>query len=76
MYNIVRDHWKAEDVFPAMTEAFASPGYAVTFSGLEKLFVFPAEKCSFYSELEDLGIRRVDRFPYPDTFSFNLKPIR
>jgi hypothetical protein len=74
VYDIVRDRWEAAGVFSAITEAFAPLGYAATFSGFEKLFVFPAEKCSFYPEMEDLGIRKMDQFPYPGTISFSLTP--
>lgn len=74
VHDIVRDRWKAADVFLAITEAFAPLGYKATFSGFEKLFVFPAEKCSFYPEMEDLGIRKMDQFPYPGTISFSLTP--
>ena len=74
IYTIVQDRWKTTGVFSAITNAFAPLGYEATFSGFEKLFVFPAEKCSFYPELEDLGIHRVDRFPYPGTISFTLIP--
>jgi hypothetical protein len=72
--DLVRTRWKEADVFSAITEAFAPLGYDATFSGFEKLFVFPAEKCSFYPELEDLGIRKTDRFPYPGAVSFSLTP--
>ncbi len=74
IHTIVLDRWKATGVFSAITDAFALLGYDATFTGFEKLFVFPAEKCSFYPELEDLGIRRMDRFPYPGTVSFTLIP--
>ena len=74
IHEIVRDRWKATGVFSAITNAFAPLGYNATFIGFEKLFVFPAEKCSFYPELEDLGIRKTDRFPYPGTISFTLTP--
>jgi len=74
IYTIVQDRWTATGVFSAITDAFAPLGYDATFSGFEKLFVFPAGKCSFYPELEDLGIRRMDRFPYPGTISFTLTP--
>ncbi|BBO70822.1 hypothetical protein DSCA_47520 [Desulfosarcina alkanivorans] len=72
IYDIVRERWKAAGVFSAVTRAFAPLGYEATFAGFEKLFVFPAEKCSFYPEMADLGIRKTDRFPYPGTISFNL----
>jgi hypothetical protein len=75
IYDLVRNRWKAADVFSAIREAFAPLGYEATFTGFEKLFVFPAEKCSFYPELEDLGILKMDRFPYPGTISFSLSPI-
>jgi len=74
IHTIVLDRWEATGVFSAITDAFALLGYDATFAGFEKLFVFPAEKCSFYPELEDLGIRRMDRFPYPGTVSFTLTP--
>lgn len=74
IYTIVRDRWKSTGVFSAITHTFAPLGYDATFTGFEKLFVFPAEKCSFYPELEDLGIRKTDRFPYPGTISFTLTP--
>jgi hypothetical protein len=74
IYTIVQDRWKITGVFSAITDAFAPLGYEATLSGFEKLFVFPAEKCSFYPELEDLGIHRMDRFPYPGTISFTLIP--
>ena len=74
IYTIVQDRWKETGVFSAITHAFAPLGYDATFSGFEKLFVFPAKKCSFYPELEDLGIRRMDKFPYPGTISFALTP--
>lgn len=74
IHDIVRDRWEAIGVFSAITNAFAPLGYNAIFSGFEKLFVFPAEKCSFYLELEDLGIRKTDRFPYPGTISFTLTP--
>lgn len=74
IYDIVVNRWKEAAVFSAITEAFAPLGYDAAFSGFEKLFVFPAEKCSFYPELEDLGIRKMDRFPYPGAISFSLTP--
>jgi len=74
IYAIVQDRWKETGVFSAITHAFAPLGYDAAFSGFEKLFVFPAKKCSFYPELEDLGIRRTDQFPYPGTISFTLTP--
>ncbi|WP_372678495.1 hypothetical protein [Desulfosarcina sp.] len=74
IYAIVQDRWKISGVFSAVTDAFAQMGYDATFSSFEKLFVFPAERCSFYPELEDLGIHRMDRFPYPGTISFSLTP--
>jgi hypothetical protein len=74
IYAIVRDRWTSSGVFTPVETAFASLGYRASFAGFEKLFVFPAEKCSFYPELEALGIHRSDRFPYPGTVSFNLTP--
>ena len=74
LYTLVHERWAASDVFSAITTAFAPLGVDATFSGFEKLFVFPAEKCFFYPELEDLGIRKTDRFPYPGTISFTLTP--
>ena len=74
IYTIARDRWKATGAFSSIIDVFAPLGYDATFSGFEKLFVFPAEKCSFYPELEDLGIRKTDRFPYPGTISFTLTP--
>ena len=74
IYDLVRTRWKEAGVFSAITEAFPPLGYDAAFSGFEKLFVFPAEKCSFYPELEDLGIRKTDRFPYPGAISFSLTP--
>ncbi|MBC2711390.1 MAG: hypothetical protein HGJ94_10465 [Desulfosarcina sp.] len=74
IYGIVSERWKESGVFSAITNAFAPLGYDAAFSGFEKLFVFPVEKCSFYPELEDLGIRKMDRFPYPGTISFTLTP--
>ena len=74
IHAIVTDRWRAEGVFDAITAAFAPLGYRAVFAGFEKLFVFPAEKCSFYPELEDLGIRKTDRFPYPGTIAFTLMP--
>jgi hypothetical protein len=76
IYALVQDRWKMTGVFSAIADAFAPLGFEATFSGFEKLFVFPAEKCSFYPELEDLGVRRMDRFPYPGTISFTLTPIQ
>jgi len=70
----VQERWELSGVFSAITDAFAPLGYDAAFSDFEKLFVFPAEKCSFYPELEDLGIHRRDRFPYPGTISFTLIP--
>lgn len=74
IYTILQNRWKMTGVFSAIIDAFSPLGYDATFSGFEKLFVFQAEKCSFYPELEDLGIRRTDRFPYPGTISFTLTP--
>lgn len=74
IHAIVRDRWKAKGVFRPISTAFAPLGYDAIFTGFEKLFVFPAGKCSFYPELEDLGIRKTDRFPYPGTISFSLTP--
>ncbi len=74
IYSIVYDRWKATGIFSTITRTLVPLGYKATFSGFEKLFVFPAEKCSFYPELEDLGIRKMDRFPYPGSISFNLVP--
>lgn len=76
IHAIVQERWTITGVFSTITDAFAPLGVDATFSGFEKLFVFPAEKCSFYPELEDLGIRRTDRFPYPGTISFTLTPKR
>ncbi len=76
IYAMVQDRWTAAGVFSSITLAFSPLGFDATFSGFEKMFVFPAEKCSFYPELEDLGIRKTDRFPYPGTISFTLTPKR
>ncbi len=73
---IVEERWTSSGVFTLIETALASLGYRATFAGFEKLFVFPAEKCSFYPELEALGIHRSDRFPYPGSVSFNLTPNR
>lgn len=74
IHAMVNDRWRAEGVFDAISAAFAPLGYRAVFAGFEKLFVFPAEKCSFYPELEDLGIRKTDRFPYPGIIAFTLMP--
>lgn len=74
IYTLVKKHWQTDGVFTPAADAFAPLGYAVTFSGFEKLFVFPAGKCSFYPELALLGIKASDRFPYPGSISFTLTP--
>lgn len=74
IHAIVRDRWQSSGVFETILAAFAPLGYRAVFAGFEKLFVFPAEKCSFYRHLEDFGIRKSDRFPYPGTLFFTLMP--
>jgi len=74
IYTLVKEHWQAAGVFAPATDAFAPLGYPVSFSGFEKLFVFPAGKCSFYQELAPLGIKASDRFPYPGSISFTPMP--
>lgn len=74
IHAIVRDRWKTKAVFEPISTAFSLLGYDAIFTGFEKLFVFPAGKCSFYPELEALGVRKTDRFPYPGTISFSLTP--
>ena len=74
IHAIVRDRWQSSGVFETIMAAFAPLGYRAVFAGFEKLFVFPAEKCSFYPQLEDFGIRKSDRFPYPGTLFFTLMP--
>ena len=76
IHALVRDRWKAMDVFAPVATVLAPLGYDAVFAGFEKLFVFSAEKCFFYRDLEDLGIRKTDRFPYPGTISFTLTPKR
>ena len=74
IYTLVKKRWEATGVFSPATAAFIPLGYAATFSGFEKLFVFPAGKCSFYPELASSGIRDSDRFPHPGSISFTLTP--
>ncbi len=74
IHAIVAARWRSAGVFDAVTDTFARLGYRAEFSGFEKLFVFPAEKCSFYAELEALGIGPRDRFPYPGVIAFTLAP--
>jgi len=74
IHALVRDRWKAMGVFAPVAAVLAPLGYDAIFAGFEKLFVFSAEKCFFYQDLEGLGIRRTDRFPYPGTISFTLTP--
>lgn len=76
IYTLVRDRWKAMGVFAPVAAVVAPLGYDAVFDGYEKLFVFSAEKCFFYWDSEDLGIRKTDRFPYPGTLFFTLKPKR
>jgi hypothetical protein len=76
IHNLVRDRWKAMGVFAPVAAVLAPLGYDAVFADFEKLFVFSAEKCSFYRDMEDLGIRKTDRFPYPGTISFTLTPKR
>ena len=76
IYTLVKNKWATAGVFTPATTAFAPLGYTVTFSGFEKLFVFPAGKCSFYPELEPLGIQAADLFPYPGSISFTATPKR
>jgi len=76
IHALVRDRWEAMGVFAPVAAVLAPLGYDAAFASFEKLFVFPAEKCFFYPDLEDLGIRRTDRFPYPGTISFTLTPKR
>jgi len=76
IHTLVRDRWKAMGVFAPAAAVLAPLGYDAVFGDFEKLFVFSAEKCSFYRDLEDLGIRKTDRFPYPGTISFTLTPKR
>jgi hypothetical protein len=76
IHNLVRERWKAMGVFAPVAAVLAPLGYDAIFSGFEKLFVFSLEKCSFYRDLEDLGIRKTDRVPYPGTISFTLTPKR
>jgi hypothetical protein len=71
---MITDRWKSGGVFTPVEMAFAPLGYQAAFTGFEKLFVFPAQKCSFYPELEAIGIQQSDRFPYPGTISFTLTP--
>lgn len=72
IYTLVKKRWEASGVFSPATAAFAPLGYTATFSGFEKLFVFPAGKCSIYPELAPSGIRESDRFPHPGSISFTL----
>ncbi|BBO78086.1 hypothetical protein DSCW_55030 [Desulfosarcina widdelii] len=76
IHALVGNRWKAMGVFAPVAAVLAPLGYDVVFAGFEKLFVFSAEKCFFYQDLEDLGIRKTDRFPYPGTISFTLTPKR
>lgn len=76
IHALVRDRWKTTGVFAPVAAVLAPLGYDAVFAGFEKLFVFSAEKCFFYRDLEDLGIRKTDRFPYPGTISFTLTPKR
>ncbi|WP_319523561.1 hypothetical protein [uncultured Desulfosarcina sp.] len=75
-HTLVRDRWQAMGVFAPVAAVLAPLGYDAVFADFEKLFVFSAEKCFFYQDLEDLGLRKTDRFPYPGTISFTLTPKR
>ena len=76
IHTLVRKKWATAGVFAPVAAALAPLGYTATFSGFEKLFVFPAEKCSFYPEMALLGIRASERFPYPGSVSFTLAPLQ
>lgn len=74
IYGLIKTRWQSAGIFAPIMGTFDRLGYSATFSGFEKLFVFPAKKCSFYSDLEALGIRPEDRFPYPGVVTFSLAP--
>ncbi len=75
IYDIIQHRLREKKVFSDIIDLFHELGYSIDFSGFEKLFILNAGECPFYSELETLGIKKEDKFPYPGMVYFSVKRI-
>ncbi len=73
IYNIVLNRWKEKKVYSDIIDVFSELGYSLELERFEKLLIFKADKCPFYDELDELGIKKDDMFPYPGNVSFKIR---
>jgi hypothetical protein len=74
IHEIVLERWRDTKVFAPVVAALDRAGYEAELSGFEKLFIFKAKEFKTYPKLEALGIPGHQKFPYPGTIAFSIKP--